>query len=311
MPARLVRFTLALELAAYVALGAWLVSVSGWTLPTVIALAVTLALGVRFLLVCFSSFLGWIYCSPCAPEYRIGPAGAPGLVLGEYRAMLCGNLWYLPWDSLAMRPESVPAPAERPPVVLVHGYMSNRGFFGPLQRWLQGQGVAPVFAPNFHVLFDSIEQFAAELHEEIERIADGCGQPRVILVCHSMGGLAARRYLQDHGAGRIARLVTIASPHHGTAVAKVGLGLNARQMNPGSDFLRALERAEAQSPPAVEALSIWSPHDNLVSPQDTSRLPWARNIPVPGRGHVDILASNRLATIVLKELREAGVAVRD
>jgi triacylglycerol esterase/lipase EstA (alpha/beta hydrolase family) len=302
MPARLVRFTLALELAAYVALGAWLSSVAGRTLPAVVALAIALALGARFLLVCFSSFVGWVYCSPCAPEHRIGLAGVPRLVLGEYRALLCGNLWYLPWDSVAMRPEPVPTPVAQPPVILVHGYMSNRGFFGPLQRWLDAQGVAPVFAPNFHVLFDSIEQFAAELHDEIERIAQGSGQPRVILVCHSMGGLAARRYLQDHGAGRIARLVTIASPHHGTAVAKMGLGLNARQMTPGSDFLRELERAEAASPPAVETLSIWSPHDNLVSPQDTSRLPWAREHVIPGVAHVGLLSSPRTFAALRPEL---------
>ena len=57
--------------------------------------------------------------------------------------------------------------------------------------------------------------------------------------------------------------------------------------------------------------SIYTPHDNLVAPQDTSRLSWARNIAIPGRGHVDILASERLSAIVLKELREAGVAARD
>ena len=302
MPARLVRFTLALELVAYVTLGAWLSGVAGWTLLEVVALALALALGVRFLLVCFTSLLGWIFCSPCAPEYRIGIAGVPRLVLGEYGALLCGNLWYLPWDSVAMRREPEPAPAARPPVVLVHGYMSNRGFFGPLQRWLGDQGVAPVFAPNFHVLFDSIEQFAVELHEEIERIARDTGQPRVVLVCHSMGGLAARRYLQDRGAARIARLVTIASPHHGTAVAKMGLGLNARQMSPGSDFLRELERAEAATPPAVEALSIWSPHDNLVSPQDTSRLPWAREHVIPGVAHVGLLSSPRTFAALRPEL---------
>src|SRR6185369_13560665 len=122
----------------------------------------------------------------------------------------------------------------------------------------------------------------AKLHLEIERITAGCGVPQVIVVCHSMGGLIARRYLQVHGEARIARLVTIASPHHGTVMSRLGIGQHARQMEQGSDFLTALAAAEAASAPKLPATSIYTVHDNLVSPQDTSRLPWARNVALSG-----------------------------
>jgi esterase/lipase superfamily enzyme len=56
-----------------------------------------------------------------------------------------------------------------------------------------------VFAPNFPVVGNTIEDFAAKLHREVERIATGCARDRVVLVCHSMGGLAAREYLRSHG----------------------------------------------------------------------------------------------------------------
>jgi len=121
----------------------------------------------------------------------------------------------------------------------------------------------------------------------------------------------ARAYLCTHGARRIRKLITIASPHNGTVHARLGSGPNAKQMERASRFIEELCRREGEKGPDCGLTSVYTPHDNLVAPQDTSRLPWARNIPVPGRGHVDILASNRLATIVLKELREAGVAVRD
>ena len=303
MLARLVRLSLVLELAACVALGAWLHVAHGWTIPGVAALAVALSLGVRFALVCFTSLLGWLNRSPRSPEHRIGLAGVPRYLLGEYRALVADNLFYLPWESVALRPDPPAAPTDRVPVVLVHGYLSNRGYFRPLVRWLEARGVGPIFAPNFPVVFTSIEHFAQELHTAIERIASGCGQPRVILVCHSMGGLAARRYLQERGEGRIAKLVTIASPHRGTALAAVGMGLNARQMGRGSEFLRGLEEAEARVKPGIATVSIYTPHDNLVSPQDASRLPWARNVAIPGLGHIEIIESERTFTVLLEELR--------
>ena len=49
-----------------------------------------------------------------------------------------------------------------------------------------------------------------------------------------------------------------------------------------------------------------SPHDNLVAPQETSVLPWAKNIAIPGRGHVDILGSALLVEILVAELRGCG-----
>jgi hypothetical protein len=79
----------------------------------------------------------------------------------------------------------------------------------------------------------------------------------------------------------------------------------------GSPFLGELCEKEGERGPECGVTSIYTPHDNLVAPQDSSRLPWARNIPIPGRGHVDILASERLVAVLAKELRECGVAVND
>lgn len=303
MLAHWIRLTLLLELAVYSALGAWLHFALEWGVPALAAGAVGLALGGRFALVCFTGFVAWRHCSPRAPEDCIELPGVVRYLVGEYRALLLDNFCYLPWESTVLRPDPPVQPTDRVPVLLVHGYMSNRGYFRPLVRWLEAQGVGPIHVPNFPVLFTSIEHFAAELHQAIERVASGCGQARVIVVCHSMGGLAARHYRQERGEGRIAKLITIASPHHGTALAAAGLGLNARQMCPDCEFLRALEAAEARETPGIATLSIYSPHDNLVSPQDTSRLPWARNIAIPGLGHIDILSSERMFRVLLEELR--------
>jgi triacylglycerol esterase/lipase EstA (alpha/beta hydrolase family) len=269
----------------------------------VVAVAIAAMLAARLALVCFTSFVGWLRASLRATEDSMRLAAVPGYVAREWWAVLLDNFWYLPFERLALRPDSVPSPCERLPVILVHGYLSNRGYFQPLVQALESDPrVGPVFTPNFPVLATSIEHYADELHAAVESIAAGCGHGKVILVCHSMGGLATREYLRTRGEARIARLITIASPHHGTDLAAMGMGLNARQMARGSEFLRRLEAAEAANPPSVPTTSIYTPHDNLVAPQDTSRLPWARNVTVPGVGHVSIIASPRTFALVRAEL---------
>jgi len=308
MLARLAQVLLVMELVAYAAFGAWIYTPGGWTAGLLVLLAIGSALGARFALVCLTGLLGWLWRSPRAPEERIGLRGVPRYLAGEYRALLADNLLYLPFERWVLRPDPPLSRSPRVPVVLVHGYLSNRGYFRPLVRALEATGDGPVFAPTFPVVLSSIEAFAEELRAAVERIAIGCGHGKVILVCHSMGGLAAREYMRVHGAGRVAKLVTIASPHHGTALASLGLGLNARQMRRDSHFLRRLEQSEAASPPGIDAVSIYSPHDNLVSPQHTSRLPWARTVAVPGVGHVQIIASPRTFSLLRAELRGPGAA---
>ena len=128
------------------------------------------------------------------------------------------------------------------------------------------------------------------------------------IIGHSMGGLVARTWLAGAGAGRVARLVTLASPHHGTALAKLGRGRNARQMRRGSELLSALESAEGDRGPGCPAISVYSLHDTLVAPQDTSRLPWARNVELHGLGHVEIVGAEPVVRLVTEELR-AGRAL--
>jgi predicted alpha/beta hydrolase family esterase len=307
MLTRIVWISLVVELAAWAAVAIYLYPPGAAARYAVAAAVVLAALASRLALVCLTCFLGWVFRSARTPAQRLGPLGLLRLIASEYRALLADNFWYLPFERLALPPDPAAASNGRVPVVLVHGYLSNRGYFAPMARWLAARAVAPIFAPTYRAVFSSIELGAAELHQAIERVA-ATGSPKVVLVCHSMGGLLARRYLQDHGEARVARLVTIASPHHGTVLSRLGVGEHARQMRRGSAFLAALERAESLRPPAVPAASIYSVHDNLVSPQDTSRLPWARNIAVAGVGHVGILASEGVFTLVLEELRAAGAA---
>jgi pimeloyl-ACP methyl ester carboxylesterase len=311
MVAGYIRFQLAIELLAYVAIVNYLHWLFGWPFAPLIALCIAAAILGRLLMVSITTTIGFAHRSPREKAHHIGPRGTIAMVLREWGAVLMNNFYRFPWPSIALRRDPEPARDGRIPIVLVHGYFSNRGYFGPLVRALETRGVQPIFAPNFVAAFATIEDFVVQLKGEIDRIVEATGNPQVILVCHSMGGLAARAYLCKHGSARVKKLITIASPHRGTVHARFGAGANARQMMRASEFIESLCRDEGEKGPECGATSIYTPHDNLVAPQDTSRLAWARNIAIPGRGHVDILASERLAAILAKELRECGVEVRD
>ena len=302
-----VRLSLLAEALAYVLIVHGLHRLYDWDYAGLAAGALGAALASRLLLVCVSTAIGHVARSPRTPEQRIGIAATVAMMLREWRAVLVTNFFCLPWESLAVRPDPQAVPSGRVPIILVHGYFSNRGFFRWLVRALEARGVGPIFTPDFVAAFATIERFAEDLHREIERIAATTAQAQVVLICHSMGGLAARAYLCAHGSARVRKLVTIASPHNGTVQARFGAGPSATQMRQGSRFLAGLSEQEDRRGPPCALTSVYSPHDNLVAPQDSARLAWARNIAIPGCGHIDILGSELLADIVVEELREAGV----
>ena len=101
------------------------------------------------------------------------------------------------------------------PVLLVHGYLCNRGLWWWLRRGLRARHFE-VATINLEPPFASIDHFVGQLRARIEALVAETGAPKVVLVTHSMGGLVARAYLQHHGAARVGKLVTHrrAAPWH-------------------------------------------------------------------------------------------------
>jgi hypothetical protein len=305
MLSRYARFALALELVLYLVTGAWLYQRWSWPLPAIVLAAIGAIVLSRLAIVASSIGLGHHHRSPRLPEHRLGARAWLGYAWREYLAWMEFNLLGMPWDRWWLRPDPPLAPTDRMPVLLVHGYFSNRGYFRGLARMLEARGAGPVYAPNFRTWFASIESFEEEIHAAIERIVAATGQPKVFVIAHSMGGLGMRAYLVRRGAGRIAGLVTLAAPHQGTALARFGSGENARQMRRGSVFLSELARMEemARHPPI---LSVFTRHDNLVAPQEGSMLSWGRNVGLVGHGHIAMMEAPELEPLLLEAMRAAG-----
>jgi triacylglycerol lipase len=210
--------------------------------------------------------------------------------------------WLLPWRANA-EPDRLDVPGQRA-LVLVHGFVCNRALWNPWMRRLRVAGV-PFIAVNLEPVFGSITSYAAVIDDAVRRATAATGSAP-LLVAHSMGGLAARAWLHAHADGdtRIAGVVTVGTPHHGTSLARLGYAPNAREMRRAGPWLTQLGAAE----PATRWTAFtcfWSHCDNIVLPASTATLAGARNVHVSGAAHVALLDRAEVFAEVLRLQRQA------
>jgi triacylglycerol esterase/lipase EstA (alpha/beta hydrolase family) len=243
----------------------------------------------------------WIWRTPRPPEARLGFASIMKLYWTEIWTV--GMSWMLMVLHRWLIRDPPPAPAQRP-IVLIHGVLVNDGVWLFVRRFLRRRGIAPVYTINYGPPLADIESFSEQLHAKIEQVRAATGAERVVLLAHSMGGLVARAYMRRHGGGRVAKLITIGTPHHGSILAFTFPGYSLGQMHPGNSWLAELNRDEARATP-VPIVSIWSRHDNMVAPQASAELLGAENIAVAGIAHNALLGDAGVMEIAAIEIVRA------
>ena len=159
---------------------------------------------------------------------------------------------------------------------------------------------------------------AAQVVAEAAESAVAAGAPSVDVVGYSAGGVTVRWWVAEGDGDALARrVVTLGSPHHGTQLAAVGAGLGlpgcpvaCRQLAPGSDLLRTLNRAD-ETPDGPSWTSVWTDQDDVVTPPDSARLDGATTVVVqrvcPGTAvsHADLPRSPLVTAVVLEALAVA------
>lgn len=205
---------------------------------------------------------------------------------GEVEQMVRVFGWRMAWRWRA-QPDHLDAACHgRTGAVFIHGFVCNRGFWTPWMRRMRERGRAHV-AVNLEPVFASIDDYAPIVEAAVQRVTRCTGEPPV-LVCHSMGGLVARAWLRaGPNASRVARVITIGSPHHGTWLGRFSSMPNGRQMRLGGAWLEELAGAEraASAPP----FTCWySNCDNIVFPPSTATLAAADNRLRRGLAHVEL-----------------------
>jgi pimeloyl-ACP methyl ester carboxylesterase len=203
-------------------------------------------------------------------------------------------LWRQPFRTQAI--SDALQPSGKAGVVFIHGFFCNRAFWSPWMRQLQSQNRA--FASvTLEPAFGSIDDYAVIVEAAVAKVTQATGQAPT-LICHSMGGLAARAWLRSNAANdnRVKRIITIGSPHFGTALSTEKALLpfiNTHQMQRLGAWTQQLAKDEPAS--RYAKFTCWySNCDNIVVPTSTAMLPGADNRFVTAQGHVSMAFSQRV-----------------
>jgi pimeloyl-ACP methyl ester carboxylesterase len=84
-----------------------------------------------------------------------------------------------------------------------------------------------------------------ELAEIVSRVKSMFPQVPLLFVCHSRGGLIARKYMESDTDG-IRALITIATPHHGSSLTKF-----AKHLSPVSSAIKRMLPEDARATAAI------------------------------------------------------------
>lgn len=298
MTAALLRRLQLQQLAAALLVGAWL----GWRGHPAAAVAVALlGLPAGYAVVTAAQVLNsalWCWRHGEAPRW----AARLRTWLVETGLQARAFAWLQPWRAHAW-PDH--ATGHCTGVLLVHGHLCNRGTWNPLLARLSHRGT-PFIAVDLEPTFGDIAAYATRVEQGVARLhaATGCAP---VVLAHSMGGLAVRAWLaaaQGNG-GRVAHVIYLGSPHHGSEVARLAPSINAVQMRPGSRWLRELEAREAACVPPPSTC-VAAGCDQLVFPPRAALLAGARELLFERAGHMELAAHPRTWALLVECLDDPG-----
>lgn len=222
-------------------------------------------------------------------------------VWGEFRASLLIFMLRQPWT--VETPHILPATGatQQIPVLLVHGYVCNHRIWDSLAQALRAQGHT-VLAVNLEPLFTSIDKYVMPIEVAVMELCQQTGASQVALVGHSMGGLAIRAWMRACGVDRVARVLTLGTPHAGTQIAPGTRTPNGKQMGWHSAWLKELAASESDGLRARIRIAI-TPQDNIVYPQRAQTLPGVETQVFDGLGHLQMCLDSSVREWVCAQLR--------
>jgi triacylglycerol esterase/lipase EstA (alpha/beta hydrolase family) len=206
--------------------------------------------------------------------------------------------------------EALPDDGHRP-VVFVHGLGGARGNFLPMRSYFRVMGRGRTYAVGFEGGVP-VEALAARLADYLRAViaANGLGEGRVLdVVAHSMGGVVTRLALEDPSlAERVATVVTLGTPHHGTWAARYAGSDPAVQLRPDAP---AVGRLRAQwegraTRPLPRLVCVWSRADVLMLPAESARVEGAEGVELEGFSHSAFLLRPRAWQRVFATLEAAS-----
>jgi len=104
--------------------------------------------------------------------------------------------------------------------IFIHGFTANSAYLGTMMQEFSDNGIVPL-AFNYPS-YDGIDNAAAELADALKALDNLAGgaisaSRKVVLICHSMGGLVARAFISFNEGNRfVKKVVTLGTPHDAT-----------------------------------------------------------------------------------------------
>lgn len=187
--------------------------------------------------------------------------------------------------------------ASGPPVLCIHGYTMNGSNFFGIRAELERRG-RPSRAIWLGLPGKRVQAYAPGVAHALREMIHEHGT--IDVVAHSMGGIVLRVALHDNPelAPHIRRVVTLGTPHHGTAGARGPLGWlpEPADLHRRSPLLAKLPDFRTLAP-AAEVFTVGSPFDLVVYPPESTRLEGARHFEVP-YSHIGLVVHPSMATFV-------------
>lgn len=195
---------------------------------------------------------------------------------------------------------------EGPPVILVHGLYHNPSAWLLFRRVLRREGFANVYTFGYNSFTRTYADLVHELTRHMEAVLRENPNQKLALVGHSLGGLIIRGAMaDDRFKGRIAAVVTLGTPHRGSALAALGIGRLARQLRPSDHIFQQL--AAQRNVEGVAKLSLFAPVDNMVFPVrclEVDEPGWQQECRQPSVSHQGMIYDRGLALRTVAHLRE-------
>ena len=303
MLARLLRLTYLVQLLTGMLLGTWgaVVLMHAWSGA---ALALVLGGGVGWVVAWQAVIVGFsvLKSRPAGPLWPCLQA-----FWSEFKAALLIFGLRQPWTKakpVVLPPLSPPEPGTNAlPVLLVHGFVCNHRVWDKAATALRRAGHT-VLAIDLEPLFTPIDDYAALVEQAVIELRAQTGVKQVVLVGHSMGGLAIRAWLRAHGSTHAAKIITLGTPHQGTQAPQWLSTPNGTQMMWHSPWLSELAQCESPTVRTLMQLAL-TRHDNIVYPQRAQVLPDATVTEFSNIGHLAMCLD---AEVIRWLVQQAGSA---
>ena len=207
-------------------------------------------------------------------------------------------------------PELVLRESSKNTVILVHGYGGSRGNFLPMQSYFRLRGYTNTFSVGFHDT-SRIETMADELKSALKSLVlrNQMSPNSIDIVGHSLGGIISRVMLEDPDLQPYIRnLVTLATPHSGSGLARYLDTPICRGLLPGSSLLSRLEAQRWNHKGMPKLTAFWTPKDCILIPAVSAKLDGVKNVCEPECTHLTFLLKPGVWDRIIDALEENQIS---